>query len=126
VPLTTAQVRELLARGETDRVEFARPTSYLKTAMRYASDIAAFANGDGGVLILGYDERDGTVDIGDPAVARRAIERALTQIEPPVHTYVQEHQVDDGIVVTVEVQPSDQIHFANGTVAVRHGDRTCQ
>jgi predicted HTH transcriptional regulator len=122
--LDAAQVQALLDQGvESQHVDFGHPTSYLRTPMRYATDIAAFANADGGVLVAGYDERDRTVGVDDPATVRRAIDRALGQVEPPVRAEVQEHQLGDATVFTVEVEASDQVHIANGVVAVRQGDR---
>jgi predicted HTH transcriptional regulator len=122
--LNAAQVQALLDQGvEGQHVEFGHPTSPLRTPMRYATVIAAFANADGGVLVLGYDERDATVGVNDPPTVRRTIDRALSQVEPPVRAEVREHRLDDATVFTVEVEPSHQIHIANGTVALRRGDR---
>jgi predicted HTH transcriptional regulator len=89
--------------------------------MTYAVVISAFANADGGTLVLGYDERTKAVGVNDAGTVRRAIDRALAMVEPPAVTEVLEHQIDDGVVFTIEVRPSRDVHMANGVVAVRQG-----
>jgi len=55
--LSTEEIREIIKKGETGRVEF---KSEKEKNIDFAKEIAAFANGSGGYLLVGVED-DGTV-----------------------------------------------------------------
>lgn len=129
-------VRQVLADlrrlgGEPSGVEVKAARGGLpRTIVETAS---AFANTNGGLVLLGVDEADdfGTVVLPDPAKLRDDLVSALSdQLEPPVRPATDLVEIDDRIVVSAEIAPltSDQKPcyvrsrgIANGSY-VRAGD----
>lgn len=74
-------IRQLISEGETRQVEFKRrlpPGNILSRVLN------AFANGDGGILLLGVDEQKGAVGVPDQDVPEtlRSLERAAEALQP--------------------------------------------
>src|SRR5690349_5291843 len=58
--------------------------------------ISAFANGNGGCILLGVDEKHGFVVTGvdDPAVMESQVAAVCSELEPPVRAEIRTVQVD--------------------------------
>lgn len=70
--------------------------------------LSAFANSDGGVLILGVDEEEGfrPVDLSDPVKLRNdLVSAASDQLTPPLRLAVDLVDVDGHVLVVAEVDP---------------------
>ncbi len=68
--------------------------------------LSAFANADGGVLLLGVDEASGfaVTGVDDPASAERAVgEMCSARMEPPIRAQIGTVEVDGRSVVVIEV-----------------------
>jgi hypothetical protein len=79
--ITVANLRALVRGGESPTVEFKRnlpPESVL------AADLSAFANADGGTLLIGVNEKGEIVGIPDPELPRllRRIDRVAMSLLP--------------------------------------------
>ena len=97
--VTPGSLRVLLSQNESESLEFKRS---VPPPAKLARVLAAFANGNGDVLLLGVDE----------ARARRTIERAAEMLEPRPHLQVSSAVVDDRTLVAVEVSVEDRITMA--------------
>ena len=93
-----------------------------------AKTLVAFANADGGTLLVGI--HDGEVDGVSPARANDIRQAALDHTTPPVRTHVEELQLPDAsarprTVLVVRVGPGDHVHtLTNGQCLLRIGDES--
>lgn len=87
-----------------------------------AETLVAFANGEGGTIVLGVtaDGKLGTYFSLDEA--EDLLQGALRLCRPPVHTDWQQEQVPGGFVVLLRVERSGTVHTLwDGRVLVRKG-----
>ncbi len=96
------EILEKISSGENERVEFKRGVKDLKPIGR---SIAAFANTNGGVLILGVD--DGGNVVGIREASETTIERLTaflqTGLNAPVQARVDRYEAADGWVFWIEI-----------------------
>ena len=108
--VTPGSLRVLLSQNESESLEFKRS---VPPPAKLARVLAAFANGNGDVLLFGVDETSSNRAAGvDEARARRTIERAAEMLEPRPHLQVSSAVVDDRTLVAVEVSVEDRITMA--------------
>ncbi|MEZ4867110.1 MAG: ATP-binding protein [Caldilineaceae bacterium] len=87
-----------------------------------AETLVAFANSDGGTLVLGMasDGRPGRLFA--PEEADDALQQALGLCRPPMHTEWQQEQIPGGIVILLRVERSSKVHTLwDGRVLIRRG-----
>ncbi|MCB0098434.1 MAG: ATP-binding protein, partial [Caldilineaceae bacterium] len=87
-----------------------------------AETLTAFANSEGGALVLGVapDGHLGTIFVEEDA--SDALQSALRLCKPPVHTDWYAEEVAGGVVVILRVERSGQLHsLADGRILVRRG-----
>ncbi|HRW05702.1 MAG TPA: ATP-binding protein [Caldilineaceae bacterium] len=92
-------------------------------AKALAEALVAFANGEGGTIVLGLtaDGKLGTYFSLDEA--EDLLQAALRLCRPPVHTDWQQEQIPGGFVVLLRVERSGTVHtLADGRVLVRKGN----
>lgn len=96
------QVRERIAGGEDDHTEFKRGLGDLKPIGRA---IAAFANADGGMLILGVEDQGAVVGVReDPEKACERLTAFLqTGLNAPVQASLGRHHHSDGWIHWIEI-----------------------
>ena len=90
---------------------------------RIAETLVAFANGEGGTLVLGVDADGRPGDLYTEEEASDALRAAERLCRPPVRTSDwRQEPVSGGIVVVVRVDRSSELHtLADGRVLVRRG-----
>lgn len=124
--LSGEALRQLIAGGETDRVELKigppRPTEL-------AERICGLVNAQGGYIIMGV--QDGTlklVGVNDTGAAIDTILRATRQLQPAMQLVAVEPQIvtlDGKKIVVASVPPSDgPVYQAGGVFWVRRGTHT--
>jgi ATP-dependent DNA helicase RecG len=87
-----------------------------------AETLIAFANSDGGVLVLGVDSHGRLAGYYSDEEASDALEAALRLCKPPMRTEWSAETTPEGSVVLLRVPRSGQIHsMADGRVLVRRG-----
>ena len=87
-----------------------------------AETLVAFANGEGGTVILGVDANGGQGDqlVGDEVEG--ALRAALALCRPPMRTEWQEEETRNGPVVMLRVDRSSELHIlSDGRALVRRG-----
>lgn len=112
-----SDLQTLLQQGPGPRLAFlpgASPDGLAET-------LVAFANSEGGTVVLGLDAggaaRGGLVD----EEAEGALRAALSRCRPPVRTHWQQQETRNGPVVLLQVERSSELHvLADGRALVRH------
>lgn len=104
------ELERLIRQGETQEVEF---ESSMPSPQDIAKHVAALANTNGGMLILGVREPGEIVGI-DEHRARESTEMAQQYLAPVPEMKVQALQVQGHTVVAVQVPSSDELHSAMG------------
>ncbi len=125
--LPPAQVAEALAAlPETQWLE--RKSGRVSVADA-AKPLVAFANADGGVLVIGIED-DGTIGGVSPARINELRQAPHTHALPPVRTHVREIETLDGegnpaTLLVLQVDPGDHVHtLTNGQCFLRVGDQS--
>lgn len=88
-----------------------------------AECLVAFANGDGGLIVLGLDETgQATATIWDEE-AEGALRAAARHCRPPVPSQWQPVETKQGVLIGINVPRSPDLHsLDDGRVLVRNGD----
>jgi ATP-dependent DNA helicase RecG len=86
---------------EAKRAERALPSTAWQS-------LCAFANTDGGTLLLGVDENGGAFDVvgvRDPARMTQDLQSACAELEPPLRPRISAIKLDDDTVIVAEIPP---------------------
>lgn len=70
--------------------------------------MSAFANTDGGIVLLGVDEGDGSfevVGVEDPGQVTRELQSACAELEPPLRPLISVVEVEGRMVIVAELGP---------------------
>jgi len=88
-----------------------------------AETLVAFANSDGGTLVVGVDEHGKPTGRVYPEDVESALRRAEMMCHPPIHTGWEQIDLAGSSVVAVSVARSTELHsVADGRVVIRMGD----
>ena len=87
-----------------------------------AGCLVAFANGDGGLIVLGLDETGRVAESIWEEEAEGALRAAVALCRPPVVSQWQEVEFDQGHLIGIRVSRSTELHsLEDGRVLIRHG-----
>jgi predicted HTH transcriptional regulator len=106
----TAAIEALIASGEGPAVEFKSkiPETALERRRTFKT-VAAFANGDGGTIIVGVDDDDLTIvgcEGDDPAKLRDTLGQMVrARVVPTPPFSVTAHTLDGKVVLVLRVEP---------------------
>lgn len=121
-PEPKEQIRELIDRGEGKHIEFKAVISFSSDKLKWLKTVAAFANGEGGSLILGVNDENGVV-VGIDSMLQKyqnsvskfkdAITLAISDtIEPaPEYEFVHAH-IDNHDVLAINVSANSTQCYA--------------
>jgi hypothetical protein len=112
-PELKERVQELIDRGEGKTIEFKAELSFSSEKLRWLKTVAAFANGEGGSLLLGVSDEDGSIvgfgstlsKHGSIAKLKDAITHAISDTIDPVPEYkFLDARIGNHDVLVIDVQ----------------------
>lgn len=123
LPMTLNELIKLLPNGETEQVEFKR--AFPKNAAELSQTLAAFANTNGGTLLIGVNDGGELVGVenGDETL-QRLTNSSRDTITPSLHPEFGKIDIGAGSVVWARVAVSDDLHFVNERIYTRIGPTT--
>ncbi|MFZ2489777.1 MAG: ATP-binding protein [Anaerolineae bacterium] len=87
-----------------------------------AETLVAFANTDGGTVLLGVDENGAAADALFGEELEEALRAALRECRPPVRTEWEQIELPSGAAAAIHVPRSTELHtLADGRVLIRSG-----
>ncbi|MGM0655555.1 MAG: AlbA family DNA-binding domain-containing protein [Thermodesulfobacteriota bacterium] len=111
------EIRELAAIGETEEIEFKVGSVHPQALSRVVS---AFANGIGGKILVGVDEKNGIVGC-DRDKLRRVFEATQRQIKGSVDISLDFASVGAKEVGVISVGKSDDVVMSRDGIFIRRG-----
>lgn len=89
---------------------------------RLAQTLVAFANADGGTILLGVDESGAPVEGLFGEEMEEALRAALLECRPPIRTEWEQIETPGGAAAAIHVPRSTELHaLADGRVLIRSG-----
>ncbi len=107
---------KLISEGESDKVEFKENVSN-----DLPKKIAAFANTDGGFIIIGVNDEGKIIGIKDVNKATQKINDFLLSINPVPKVKIKKFELDKKQVIIIEVEKSNVVHAVRNVVYIRIG-----
>ena len=112
-----SELRSLLRQGPGPQLAFLpspNPDSLAET-------LVAFANGEGGTVVLGVDPNGARDDQLVDEEAESALRAALALCRPPMPTAWQQEETQTGPIILLRVERSSELHIlSDGRALVRH------
>lgn len=118
--LNTENIQSLIDSGEGYNVEFkVRVPSKVR---ELTEEICAFANADGGYLLIGVDDNGQVVDTNLENDKRSAIQGSISEISPALHCELYSVNVGNKTVWVIDVPSGkDKPYIFSGSIYVREG-----
>ncbi len=113
-------LKELLKKGRGQLLEFAPQPE----AESMAETLVAFANADGGTILVGLGTTGTLLEDVEPEDLEAMLLRAQGMCSPPVHSEWQALETAHGTAIAIRVPRSPQLHsLFDGRVVLRSGSR---
>ena len=111
-------LKDLLKRGPGQTIAFIpKPKATL-----LAETMVAFANADGGTILLGVNKGGRVVDYLTDDDVEGQLVQAMVMCRPPVVTEWEQCELPDGVVIALKVARSPELHaLSDGRVLIRSG-----
>ena len=118
--LNIDNIQSLIDNGEGYNVEFkVRVPSKVR---ELTEEICAFANADGGYVLVGVDDNGQVVDTNLENDKRSAIQGSISEISPTLHCELYSVNLGDKTVWVIDVPSSkDKPYIFSGSIYVREG-----
>ncbi len=118
---TTTELIEKIRLGEDSTIEFKREMPHRNSL---ADEIAAFANAEGGTILIGIDDNRIIVGLDQHEldnVERTVVEICNDNIEPTVPIFTEKLQIDDKNILKIEVPRGLFVHKSPNGYFTRQG-----
>ena len=115
--MTDSEIREIVTQGETSNVEF---KTRIVQPQILSRNISAFANANGGTILVGIDERHGIVGCNAQQL-RQELEAAQCSTKGTIDTSLEFVHVDGKDVEVISVTEAHGLVSSMGGVFIRRG-----
>ncbi len=115
VSMDIEKLLALIQEGESERVEFKQ-----KATGALNKELTAFANANGGYLLIGVDDY-GKIVGTDVKKAQEAVSAAAQNVIPPLKLKTQKFSIDARDILAVEIKKGDTLSSVGGVVYIRIG-----
>ena len=99
-------IKEIISQGESQRIEF---KASLKLRKGIGETISAFANAEGGIILIGVSDEGETLGID---IGKKTLEDLANWMkensDPQIYPSMKEHQVDGKHIMELSVKESDE------------------
>lgn len=123
------EIQELISRGEGETVEF--KLKFLDNKDNIGKVIAAFANGNGGTILLGVEDKTGSVvglDVDIPNEKDRITNYIKSNLTPFPEIEVKDYEIDKKKLIAIIVEPGNSkpygVNIQDPRYYVRRGATT--
>lgn len=116
--LSDQQLRDLIAAGENEKVEFKSRVAHPDLLARL---LAAFANTEGGTILIGVDERTGIVGCSSQQMMR-VFNAAIRRLKDGSHSSMYFHRIEGKEVAVISVAKAPRVVSTTEGMFVRRGE----
>ena len=118
--LNTETIQSLIDSGEGYNVEF--KVRALSKVRELTEEICAFANADGGYLLIGVDDNGQVVGTNLENDKRSAVQSSISEISPALHCELYSVNVEGKTVWIIDIPSGkDKPYIFSGSIYVREG-----
>ncbi len=96
-------VIEMIKQGENQRVEFKRELNKDKEKEEFTETVVAFANGGGGAIFLGVDDKTNVVGFHQEKIEETIISILRSRCEPSIEPDIKTVTIDDKQIVVIRI-----------------------
>lgn len=119
IRIPSKEIQEIIRNGESSRVEFKDPNVNM-TAL--AEEIVAFANTEGGLLLIGIGDADSIVGCDAREMETRVINVCRNAIRPSLLPSLETVRLEEKEILVIEIKPGEASHCtAQGKYFIRVG-----
>ena len=118
--MTLQEIELLIQEGEGYNVEYKQ--SFPSKLSELATELCAFANANGGVLLVGINDKQQAVGVTMDNTQRSRIQGVINLIDPALHIQVSEQEINGKVILCFECPGGEQKPYAvSGSIYVRNG-----
>ena len=105
IDIPLENIRQLIKNGENDKVEFKREIGDDKS--EFVETVVSFANGQGGTILLGIDDRANIVGINDSNLEDRIMKILRHNCEPPILPKMKLYLINEKKILIIQVNEGE-------------------
>lgn len=118
--VSAEDIKTLVASGEGYHAEF--KVSVPSKVRELAGEVCAFANADGGVVLIGVNDQNIITGVSIDNSKRSAIQNSISEITPPLYCPLSIVEVDGKMVGVIEVPSGpNKPYILSGAIYLREG-----
>lgn len=115
--MTEKEINVLLQQGENSKIEFKK-----RINKDLASEICAFSNSFGGIIILGVNDNNTVEGIEINNVTRSKLENTISAINPRPEIKITESKFNDKNIIVIDCKAGkNKPYIISGSIYVRYG-----
>ena len=118
--MTPQELEQLIQQGEGYNLEFKQ--SIPSKASDLAKELCAFANANGGIVLVGVDDKGKIVGVNTANSIRSEIQQVIGLLDPRLNIEVSEIEIQGKTVLSLECSDGNEKPYTvSGTMYVRNG-----
>jgi ATP-dependent DNA helicase RecG len=118
--MTLEELKQLIQQGEGYNLEFKQ--SIPSKASDLAKELCAFANANGGTILVGVDDKGSLVGINISNSIRSEVQQVIGLLDPRLDVHVSEFHLNNKTILCLECNDCPQKPYVvSGTMYVRNG-----